>query len=346
MKNGKVLITGGFVTNSDGSVTFLDSSELYDPVANSFASAAGTATMTSARAGHTSTLLGNGNVLLAGSDYTTEIYNASTGAFLAGANMNFNRAFDTATLLPNGNVLIAGGSGRPASDTNLSDDTELSSTEIFVPSGNSGTFELAGSTPVMGTARQQHTATLLPTGKVLIAGGYNSSGGVQVTLNTTELYDPASSTFTAGPNMNVARFGASASLTAYGTVLIAGGNISAGPGSFKPTSSVEIYDPATNTFASTTPSMNGTTGSLAPFATLLQNGAVLLIANNPAGAKANELFEAPSEVYPGAFTPYPPQLQAGRQYPTVTLLRNGEVLIAGGFTLAGVETKTTELISP
>ena len=300
LENGKVLITGGFVTNSDGSVTFLDSSELYDPVANSFASAAGTATMTSARAGHTSTLLGNGNVLLAGSDYTTEIYNASTGAFLAGANMNFNRAFDTATLLPNGNVLIAGGSGRPASDTNLSDDTELSSTEIFVPSGNSGTFELAGSTPVMGTARQQHTATLLPTGKVLIAGGYNSSGGVQVTLNTTELYDPASSTFTAGPNMNVARFGASASLTAYGTVLIAGGNISAGPGSFKPTSSVEIYDPATNTFASTTPSMNGTTGSLAPFATLLQNGAVLLIANNPAGAKANELFEAPSEVYPGA----------------------------------------------
>ena len=135
--------------------------------------------------------------------------------------------------------------------------------------------------------------------------------------------------------MNVARFGASASLTAYGTVLIAGGNISAGPGSFKPTSSVEIYDPATNTFASTTPSMNGTTGSLAPFATLLQNGAVLLIANNPAGAKANELFEAPSEVYPGAFNPHRPQLQAGRQDPTVTLLRNGEVLIAGGFTLSG-----------
>jgi len=342
LKNGKVLITGGFITNSDSSLTFLNSSELYDPVTNSFAAV--TPTMNSVHAGHTSTLLQNGNVLIAGPAYNiTEIYNASTGVFQSGPDMNFNRVLYTATLLPNGNVLISGGSGGPSSDSNPADDAPLSSTEIFVPSGNSGTFEPAVSTPVMGSARQQHTATLLPNGKVLIAGGFNGSNGATA-LKTTELYDPVANTFTPGPPMNLARFGASASLYADGTVLIAGGNVLVGDSSFAPTSSVEIYDPATNTFAVTTPSMNQTVG--VPIATLLQNGAVLVVASNALTTTGNALFEAPGEVYAGGFTPYPPQPKLGRQNQTVTLLPNGKLLIAGGMLLLNGETNTTEIINP
>ena len=89
--------------------------------------------------------------------------------------------------------------------------------------------------------RRGHTATRLADGRVLIAGGENSTG----TLNETELYDPSSGSFSAAANMATARADHSTTLLADGRVLIAGGNNGG-----TSVASTEIFDPATGAFTS------------------------------------------------------------------------------------------------
>ena len=175
---------------------------------------------------------------------------ASVNVFAASTpSMNAARASATATLLPNGQVLIAGGFRNVTSNTG-----SLFSTEIYDPATNS----FAASTPSMNDSRDSAMATLLPNGKVLIAGGFGNSGF----LSSTEIYDPATNSFAAStPSMNDARSGATATLLPNGNVLIAGG-----VGGFNPAnddlSSTKIYDPAANSFAASTPSR--TAAAIAP----------------------------------------------------------------------------------
>ena len=71
----------------------------------------------------------------------------------------------------------------------------------------------------MTAARADHAAVKLADGRVLITGGRNGSG----TLGTSEIFDPATGTFSSGPAMNVARAGHSATLFANGRVFFARG---------------------------------------------------------------------------------------------------------------------------
>ena len=98
----------------------------------------------------------------------------------------------------------------------------------------------------MNVARGNHTATRLPDGRVLIAGGFEVNTQGQIT--SAELYDPATRTFEATGSMNVARWGHSAVLLDDGRVLVAGGNISS---FIAKTASAEIYDPESGSWTVT-----------------------------------------------------------------------------------------------
>src|SRR6266550_3634306 len=123
------------------------------------------------------------------------------------------------------------------------------------------TFDNTGS---LNTARDNHTATLLPNGKVLVAGG---AGNISNFLNSAELYDPASGSWTATGSLNTARYSHTATLLPNGKVLVAGGF----NGSFL--TSAELYDPASGSWTATG-SLN--TGRDFHTATLLPNGKVLV----------------------------------------------------------------------
>ena len=139
----------------------------------------------------------------------------SSGALTSTGNMTAARSSHTATLLSNGKVLIAGGSAI------LPERPIWASAELYDPS--LGTFSPAGN---MTVSRSGHTATLLPDGKVLIAGGrvaFGAGAWGETAQSTAELYDPSSGKFTPTGSMRTPRESHTATLLNNGKVLIAGG---------------------------------------------------------------------------------------------------------------------------
>ncbi len=171
----------------------------------------------------------------------------------------------------------------------------------------------------LNTAREDHTATLLNNGKVLIAGGFDSTNNATA---SAELYDPAVGTFAPTGSLNTAREYHTATLLNNGTVLIAGGFDSTN----NATASAELYDPAVGTFAPTG-SLN--TAREYHTATLLNNGTVLIAG----GFDSTNNATASAELYDPAVGTFAPtgSLNTAREYHTATLLNNGTVLITGGF---------------
>jgi uncharacterized delta-60 repeat protein len=179
--------------------------------------------------------------------------------------------------------------------------------------GFHGTWSAAGS---MATARYLHTATLLPDGKVLVAGGYNNSGP----LASAELYDPALGTWSATGSMANARYYFTLTLLPDGKVLVAGGvNNSGYP------ASAELYDPATGTWSATGSLTNA---RYAHTATLLPDGKVLVT-----GGFSNSGPTASAELYDPATGTWSAtgSLTDARSYHTAALLPDGKVLVAAGY---------------
>src|SRR5262245_35152882 len=100
------------------------------------------------------------------------------------------------------------------------------------------------SAATMTTARSAHTATLLQSGQVLVAGG--RGGGTNVVLDSAEIYDIVHDTWQPTGSLATARFGATATLLPNGKVLVVGGT----DATFQATASAELYDPATGTWSS------------------------------------------------------------------------------------------------
>jgi hypothetical protein len=297
------------------------------PSINSFAAAGDTATLRHPRSSlfSTGTMLTSGRFLIAGgatstnTEITSETYDQNLNLSLGGPNLNEARSDAAAARLQDGRVFVAGGLNLGGQGLSY-----LNSTEIFDSAKK--TFALG---PALKTARYSATATLLPTGKVLIAGGLGNQFPSE--LASTEIYDPSTNSISTGPSMTAARSGATATLLLNGKILIAGGAAN---------NTAELYDPIANTFASMPPTMSElVTNSTA---TLLPDGRVLI-----AGG-FNTTFITDTEIYDPAtnsFSPGPP-LSVPRDLACAALLPTDRVLIAGGDTSTTMVTNSSDLYDP
>src|SRR5262245_60296179 len=168
----------------------------------------------------------------------------------------------------------------------------------------------------LNQARRGHTATLLPNGKVLIAGGFVDVDLLSDT-STSEVYDPATGTWSNTGKLNTGHVWHTATLLQNGKVLVAGGTDAR--------TSAELYDPATGIGSRTGDPNRAHYGHTA---SLLQNGKVLIAGGFPLSTSLSgeELYDPATGTWSNTGS-----LNTSRSGLTATLLQNGKVLIAGGF---------------
>jgi WD40 repeat protein len=208
----------------------------------------------------------------------------------------------TATLLQNGQVLIAGGDSARGTFQRTAEiyDPEL---DAFIPMGE------------LNTGRGAHSASLLKDGKVLFVGGTSNES----VLASAEIYDPATGKFTLTGTANQVRYKHGAVLLQDGTVLIVGGsNDNDWTGKYD---SAEIYDPATGNFTRIS-NMNTERFKLSDAALLLPDENVLV----GGGSRVIEVFDSHAKSFIVGGT-----LDNDYFYSVSTLLKNGSVLITGGY---------------
>ncbi|NMO13892.1 MopE-related protein [Pyxidicoccus fallax] len=328
-----------------------------------------TGRLSTPREAHVMSLLPSGKVLVAGGrndSYadlaTAEVYDPGTGVWSPTGTMATGRIQATATLLPSGKVLVTGGSRLVVNGPYVTQRTA----EVYNPS--TGTWSSTGS---MAVPRSDHTATLLPSGKVLVVGGGNTAF-----VASAELYDPATGTWSPAGTMAAARSLHTATLLPSGKVLVVGGVTTGGtndtselydPGTgtwafaglpsskryhhtatLLPSGKVLIqggpysdeenllYDPGTGTWTSVG---HNTTGATEQTATLLPSGTVLVAGGSSAGVR---LFDPGTRTWAHTFS-----LSSRRGRHTATLLPSGKVLVVGGYGSSSNGTlDTAELYTP
>ena len=291
----------------------LNSAELYDPSTGTWSP---TGSLITARNLHTATLLPSGKVLVTGGYgsggtvllKSSELYDPSTGIWSPTGSLTTARNLHTATLLPNGKVLVtAGWQGIQTDGINW-----LATAELYDPS--TGIWSPTGS---LTTARYVHTATLLPNGQVLVAGGWGLVGP----LTSAELYDPATGAWTSTGSLTFRRDRHVATLLANGKALVAGGYNDVF--STVILSSTELYDPVSGTWSGSGFLVKT---RILPTATLLPNGQVLVAGGYGLPVLSNaELYDPSSGIWSATSS-----LITKRGEHTATLLANGTVLVAGG----------------
>lgn len=329
--DGTVLVSGGVPILTDTNYAFLDSAEVYDPAGDAW-SAVGKLTIK--RAGHTSTLLPDGRVLLAGGfsqqgsvgwQRSTDLYDPKTQAWAAGTSMPASRTGHTADLLANGKVLVAGGNGGAPANSAV----------LFDPAANGGAGAWSATSNTLGTGRFQHRSVVLASGKVLLVSGRDGAT-TSVEVASAELYDPAANAWSSGGALSSAAYDHGVARLPDGKVLAFGGT---NTGSNVVHSNGQFYDPALNGW-SNAPGLAHPRSS--PTLTRLLDGTLLLVGGaGPRGAVAvTESFDPATGGWSAAGS-----LIGPRQLHQASLLPNGKVLVTGGFGTAG-DLASAELYTP
>ncbi|WP_156398218.1 kelch repeat-containing protein [Duganella sp. Root336D2] len=186
MQDGRILVAGGVSLNN----AMTNSAEIFDPVTGSWSA---TGNMNTQRYRTIARLLPDGRVMVMGKDsYSTgsfaDIFDPATGTFTKTGNYVDNSGWHGLIVLADGRVMKVGGQASTATGPYYPYSTRA---EIWDPATNQWT-----ATGPMAVGRSGIQPILLADGKVLVAGGRNA-----MTLNSTEIYDPATATFSAGPNM-------------------------------------------------------------------------------------------------------------------------------------------------
>jgi len=287
--------------------------------------------MIAARAQFTATLLSNGKVLVAGgvddsNDETkhtlasAELYDPRTGRWTATGSMHWPRAFHTATLLKTGKVLVAGGYCTAltlkACPSVEDPDGAIAAAELYDP--KTGRWTVTGS---MTTTRFLDTATLLPDGRVLVAGAEHAP---DEHLASAETYDPATGRWTATGSMITGRWQHFAVGLGDDQVLIAGGIGPAMP-------SAELYDARTGRWTATGSPISGR--AQGGTAALLADGRVLLAGGDGGGdhmLATAELYDPVTGMWTQTGAMSGPRVESA-----FVVLPDGRVFVVGGFAVPG-----------
>lgn len=252
LTDGKIMLIGG----SNGVDEFYGLVQIYDPLSGYFDQ---TPPLHTPRSGHTATLLPDGRVLVVGgynAQYgwlaDAEVYHPGTNTWTVVQPPHSHGVQHTATLLADGRVLVVGGCTASGICTGQA--------ELFNPQTNAW-MEAAP----LASQRASHHAVLLEDGRVLVAGG---SPGDSIAW----LYDPLANSWTPTGGMHSQHAQAAMVKLLDGRVLVAGGiNISDNPIAV---TSVEIYDPGTNTWTAAAPLAQPRFGHILA---LLSDGQVLAV---------------------------------------------------------------------
>jgi WD40 repeat protein len=235
LQDGTVLV----ISDSGGSTADAATAGVWDPAADTLSPAA--PMLSGSFAPSTATLLQDGRVLCMGGGQAS-LFDPSTGVFTPTGSMSASRRDGVAAVLQDGRVLITGGHDGTVA---------LASAEMYDPT--TGSFSSTGSMSTVrsspyGGVGSDYTATVLSDGRVLVTGG---EGRNQI-LNSAELYDPKTGTFSPTGSMSASREHHTATLLPDGRVLVAGGKgtpSTAGDGPSGPVlASAELYEPATGKF--------------------------------------------------------------------------------------------------
>lgn len=304
LDDDRVMVIGG---QSGYAVSVLSSTEFFDPATDSWTLGP---SMHTPRYDFPHVRLSDGRILVAGGRGSgkrdlrdAELYDPRTGSWSATGALTEARSSHAMALLPDGRVLAAGG---------YLDGLTLASCEIYDPDTESWSPG-----PSMRRSRQSYTLVVLKNGRILAAGGVAAP---DASLNSAEIYDPATQSWSLTGSLTERRGNYAVFLLPDGRVLAAGGVPSAG--SRFPTRS-EIYDPISGTW---TPHAGPSAGFTPAYA--LVNGRPTLFG----GYHAEPMNRVEDfDLSRGIWRALPPMTK-GRIYFTLTPLRDGRYLAAGGET--------------
>jgi N-acetylneuraminic acid mutarotase len=333
MPNGLTLVTGG---RNDATSSGLATVAIYNPATNTWANGA---SLTTNRFRHSMAAAPNGRIIITGGLNTSgspavnnylssvEIYSPSGDNYYQGSNLPEGRRGHYTAVLSNGNVLVAGGA---TGDNTVSTTTK----EYNTGDQRSNTFTATGS---LAQVRAYHTATLLNSGKFLIAGGY--AGGSDY-FSGCELYDPNTGTWSSTGSLSLGRRDHEAVLLPTGKVLLTGGYNPGGGTSIKVDS--ELYNPVTGVWGAAT-SLNTKRQQFGLVWSPLAGKAIAIGGDEGKSTMSNSVE---------AYDPYldtwtnKTSMATGRSGHTVTVLSDGKILVTGGYSATNTVLSSVEVYDP